>query len=165
MSVTIEFPWAKPPLSMNDRPRHWAARNDDVQAVRQAAKLACKSKLNRGDLTPGEPVEVTLIWYVTTNHRRDIDNPVATLKPICDGLVDAGLVPDDTPEWIYKRPVRIIRRKGAPGVELRIETRDEVVRRAGEAIRVASGDGRRLGIAWCENMARIALDAAEQVEL
>lgn len=129
MTVIIPFDWPKPPLGLNDR-GHWAKRSPVIADVRQAAMLACRSKINRGALKPGEPVEVTLVWYAPDRTRRDADNPVATLKPICDGLVDAGLVPDDTPEWMDKRPVQIIYRKGQPGVELRIETRAEVVERA-----------------------------------
>lgn len=160
MSAVLSFDWPKPPLSLNDRPSHWAARNKEVQAVRDTAWLTCRSKINRGELPTGQPVEVTLVWYVPDRTRRDADNPVATLKPICDGLVDAGLVPDDTPEWIDKRPVRIVYRRGDPGVELHIETRAEVIDRAGRAIHAASGDAKRMGIAWCERMAGLALDAA-----
>lgn len=126
LTVIIPFDWPRPPLSLNDRPPHWATRNKEAQAVRDAAWLSARSKINRGELSAGEPVEVTLVWYVPDRIRRDADNPVATLKPICDGLVDAGLVPDDTPEWMDKRPVRIIYRKGQPGVELHIEPRAEV---------------------------------------
>lgn len=132
-AAVIPFDWAKPPLNLNDR-GHWAKRSPVIADVRQAAMLLCRSKINRGELKPGEPVEVTLVWYAPDRIRRDADNPVATLKPICDGLVDAGLVPDDTPEWMDKRPVRIVYRKGQPGVELHIETRAEVVERVARAI-------------------------------
>ena len=33
---------------------------------------------------------------------RDDENLVATLKPACDGLVDAGVVVDDTPQYMAK---------------------------------------------------------------
>jgi hypothetical protein len=47
-------------------------------------------------------VDVTLTWYVTTNHRRDEDNLYGLLKPLADGLVDAGVVPDDTADYMSK---------------------------------------------------------------
>ncbi|WP_162786781.1 hypothetical protein [Janibacter anophelis] len=34
--------------------------------------------------------------------RRDEDNLFATLKPLADGLVDAGVVADDTPDLMRK---------------------------------------------------------------
>lgn len=132
MSVTLSFKWAEPPLSLNDRPRHWAPHAEQIKAVRQLAAITCRNAIRRGELETGQPVEVTLLWYVPTRTRRDADNPVATLKPVCDGLVDAGLVPDDTPEWMHKRPVKIIYRKGLPGVELHIESKAEAAERAAQ---------------------------------
>lgn len=32
--------------------------------------------------------------------RRDPHNYFPTVKPVVDGLIDAGLWPDDTPEWV-----------------------------------------------------------------
>jgi len=59
---------------------------------------------------------VGLVWFVNTRAARDEDNTVATLKPVCDGLVDAGLVPDDTPQWMTKLPARIIYRPKSEGL-------------------------------------------------
>ena len=62
---------------------------------------------------------VELVWFVTDKRRRDADNPVLTLKALCDGLVDAEIVPDDTPEYMTKLPVRIeYRPKVAAGMAL-----------------------------------------------
>lgn len=134
MSTVLSFDWPKPPLSLNDRPRHWAARGAQVARVREQAAELCRERIADGSLDVLEPVVVTLVWYAPTRAKRDSDNPVATLKPVCDGLVDAGLVPDDTPEWMDKRPVQIVYRKNEPGVELHIETWAEVVERAAVAI-------------------------------
>lgn len=160
MSAVLAFDWAKPPLSLNDRPKHWAARGAQVAKVRELAATLCREQIAAGNLDVLDPVVVTLVWFAPDRRARDADNPVATLKPICDGLVDAGLVPDDTPEWIDKRPVQIVYRKGEPGVELHIEAEAEVVARAARAIHASSGDAKRMGITWCERMARVALDAA-----
>ena len=40
--------------------------------------------------------------------RRDPSNLIATQKPILDGLVDAGLVPDDTPEYVNELMPKIV---------------------------------------------------------
>lgn len=135
----LAFDWVKPPLSLNDRPKHWAARGAQVAKVRELAAVLCREQIAAGNLDVLDPVVVTLVWFAPDRRARDADNPVATLKPVCDGLVDAGLVPDDTPEWIDKRPVQIVYRKNEPGVELHIETWAEVVERAAVAFAVHAG--------------------------
>lgn len=43
---------------------------------------------------------VTCVFPVRQNRRRDPHNFYPTIKPIIDGLTDAGLWPDDTPEFV-----------------------------------------------------------------
>ena len=163
MSATIiPLPWPKPPLSLNDRPSHPKARNRDVQGVRSAAAVACAERIADGSLDVLEPVTVTLVWFAPDKRKRDADNPVATLKALCDGLADAGLVPDDTPEWMDKRPVQIIYRKGEPGVELHVEVTADVVERQVE--RVARIMANRWGIEpdGCEATARRVVMAVRE---
>ncbi|MFC9768891.1 hypothetical protein [Rhodococcus jostii] len=45
---------------------------------------------------------VQLHYRPRDNRRRDTDNLIATAKPLYDGLVDYGLVPDDIPRWMAK---------------------------------------------------------------
>ena len=54
-----------------------------------------------------------MTWVVKDRRRRDDENPVSTLKALCDGLVDAGIVPDDTREFMVKNMPVIDYRKGA----------------------------------------------------
>lgn len=79
----LTLPYARPPISQNDRP-HWAqaARlkkqiSDDTQTLAVAAKLP--------RLVPF--VDVVLVWYPADMRRRDTDNPAPTLKAAVDGLV------------------------------------------------------------------------------
>lgn len=96
--------WAIPldlgsPANLNHR-KHWSARNDAAQHIRQvawasirAARVPRLAKVHmRLDVTPPD------------RRRRDSDNLVATLKPVKDALVDAGVVPDDTPEFVTWDP-------------------------------------------------------------
>lgn len=46
--------------------------------------------------------DVTLTWFVKDSRRRDEDNMFPLLKALCDGLVDAGVVRDDTPDLMGK---------------------------------------------------------------
>lgn len=56
---------------------------------------------------------------VADRRKRDEDNVVPTLKALCDGLVDAKVVKDDTPQYMVKNMPVIEYRKGAkPHLEL-----------------------------------------------
>ncbi len=106
------FDWVRPPLSANDR-MHWRRKAQLTSTVRSAARLAFANH------PPAPRVEVRMTWVVTTRHRRDADNTVPTLKAICDGLVDAGIVPDDTPEFMVKHmPVIVMGDRAGVRVEV-----------------------------------------------
>lgn len=94
----LTLPYVTPPLNLNDR-GHWAPRAKQVKAVRQDVALVARSAgLPRGL----RRVSCQLRYRPRDNRRRDTDNLVATLKPLCDGLVDYGLVPDDTAAFMLK---------------------------------------------------------------
>lgn len=118
MKVEIRLPWPSPPLSSNQR-LHWARKADLTRTVRETTRL-----LGRG-ITPQRHVTVGLVWVVGDRRRRDADNVVPTLKACADGLVDAGVVPDDTPEFMSKTMPVIRYVKGAtPRLLLTIEGDD-----------------------------------------
>lgn len=109
---SFEFPWSKAPLSLNDRLHHMA------KAKKTAEIRALTATMTR-HVPPAPRIEVGLVYVVKDIRRRDEENLVATLKPICDGLVDAGIVPDDTPQYMVKRMPAIRYEKGAtPHFEL-----------------------------------------------
>lgn len=93
----LELPHERPPLNLNQR-LHWAAKHKLTQSLRSTAYILAKGA---GIPLMGR-VKVTLVWDVPDNRRRDEDNPVPTLKALCDGLVDAGVVVDDTFEMMRK---------------------------------------------------------------
>jgi hypothetical protein len=70
----------------------WRIEQDIKNAAWNLGK--CEAQLRR--IQPIDyPVTVTLVWEVTTNHRRDAGAGAATLKPALDGLVAGGLLADD----------------------------------------------------------------------
>lgn len=101
-SYTLEFSWSRPPLTANQR-MHWAHKAKVTAEVREQA--AWKANL----IPPMKRCRVELVWRVRDSRRRDVDNVVPTLKAICDGIVDAGVVPDDTPEFMVKVMPEIVR--------------------------------------------------------
>lgn len=112
---TYRLDWVRPPLTENQRWAHWAQKARVVKDVRLTGRL-----LTRG-LSGSRRVEVTLTWVVADSRTRDADNLVPTLKALCDGMVDAGVVPDDTPEHMAKlMPVIRLERGAVPHMELTV---------------------------------------------
>lgn len=91
----IDFDYKRPPLTSNQR-LHWREKADRTAGVRASARYLARRIPELGRC------EVALTWFVTDRRRRDADNVVPTLKAMCDGLVDAGIVADDTPEYMTK---------------------------------------------------------------
>lgn len=82
-----------PPLRDNDR-KHWAIK------ARETAKLRTLSWALAIDyrIPPLERARIVLHWQPATKRRRDQLSIAPTLKPLVDGLVDAGVLPDDDSE-------------------------------------------------------------------
>jgi crossover junction endodeoxyribonuclease RusA len=81
------------PLSMNDR-AHWRVKAKQTKQVRVDAWTAAK------DAVPALTRFTVELHYVPRDkRRRDPENLIATLKPFVDGLIDAGVAPDDCPPY------------------------------------------------------------------
>ena len=71
--------------------------------------------------TPWDKVLIKAQFFYGTERRRDQDNAMFSLKPMYDGIVDSGLVVDDTPEHMKREiPVLLVDRN-FPRVEIMIE--------------------------------------------
>ncbi|MCW4458162.1 MULTISPECIES: hypothetical protein [Microbacteriaceae] len=103
--TTFTFDWVKPPLSLNYRLHRMA----EAKIVKDLRSLMHAKARHVPEL---ERIEVRLVWFVKDRRRRDDENPVATLKALCDGLVDAEVVPDDTREFMVKHMPEIRYEKG-----------------------------------------------------
>lgn len=112
----FDFDWTKPPLSLNYRMHHMQA----AKLTKEIRGLICHLARHLPDMGR---CEVTLTWFVNTRTKRDDENPVPTLKALCDGLVDAGIVPDDTNQYMKKNMPVIEYRKGQPAM-MRLNVRD-----------------------------------------
>lgn len=109
----VSFPVTLPYLgySLNESV-HWAARGQRASVVRQlAAKWAVMGIDGKGALTPVK-VHYDVMWGKGMR-RRDLDNLVGMLKPVTDGLVDAGAIYRDDPEWLTGISAAQSRWKGA----------------------------------------------------
>jgi crossover junction endodeoxyribonuclease RusA len=114
---TLEFDYPKPPLSLNYR-----LHRMKEAALTKQVRAATSWKARSAKIPPMDRCEVSLVWFVRTHHRRDDENPVSTLKAMCDGLVDAGVVKDDTHAFMVKHmPEIVYLAAGDPYMALTVE--------------------------------------------
>ena len=95
--TVVEFPPPAKLMSLNDR-MHWRAK---AQATKLWRETAWGHALEQ--IPPPRqhgPSVVTVDLPVTSARRRDNSNLIATVKPIVDGLTDAGCWPDDDSRWV-----------------------------------------------------------------
>jgi crossover junction endodeoxyribonuclease RusA len=97
---TFRFDWAKAPLSLNYR-LHRMVEAKIVKDLRLVMSVRARH------IPFMTRCEVSLVWFVNDRRRRDDENPIATLKALCDGLVDAEIVEDDTAQFMLKHMPRI----------------------------------------------------------
>ena len=114
----LRMPWPRPPLSANDR-RHYMARAQLVAQVRVTAGWVVRA----ARIPPCTRVTVGLVYVPVIRRKRDGgENYADTLKAAIDGVVDAGVVPDDTPEYVIRlMPVVAPVDRDRPGVFLTLE--------------------------------------------
>lgn len=104
------------PMSLNDR-HTWQQKARLKKPYREAANILARA----AKIPPCEKVRVTLIYTPKDRRRRDPLNLVATLKLVEDGLVDAGVVPDDTPDYLESQmPLIDLPEKGAKAGRLTV---------------------------------------------
>lgn len=84
-------------LNLNHR-THWAVEARLKKQWRDTVHLMCRS----AKIPPCGHILVALHYAPAMSRRRDPDNLVASLKPACDGIVDAGVIPDDTSEFVTR---------------------------------------------------------------
>jgi hypothetical protein len=112
---TVTIPTIVEFINLNQR-HHWAEKARLTRAWRNAAKLFAE----RADLPKGlERVHITAHIIKTTSRQYDVHNLLPTLKAAVDGLVDYGLIPDDSNEYLVGPDLRQ-GGKGTPGIIITI---------------------------------------------
>lgn len=113
-------------LSENDR-RHWRVKARRVKELRDLARQ--HAALGRAPHLDAARLVVTV--SLPDRRRRDLHNLTPTVKALVDGLVDAGLLPDDDaahlagPDWRLA-PRRAEKWMGRPVVVLALAFFQEV---------------------------------------
>lgn len=122
--LNFSFEQPNTPLSLNkSNSMHWASRKRHLDPWRSVIRVAYLRATMREELGIG-PVEIAFTFSFARNGRRDPHNYIATVKPLIDELVDMGLVPDDTAEWVsVAEPTLLINSDNLCHVSIRL--RDE----------------------------------------
>lgn len=92
----VPLPFTKA-LSLNDRMNHWV-KAKAVAEWREAARWSIRA----ARIPACGRILVTLHYIPAQNRKRDPNNLIAALKPVEDALVDEGVVPDDTLEFMER---------------------------------------------------------------
>lgn len=98
-----------PAAWMNSNDRHgWQQRAKLTRAWRHAASWRAAAAINRGELAPiTGPTTITATVHRDTNRgRSDASNRQPTIKAAVDGLVDAGVLPDDSDRHVTALTIR-----------------------------------------------------------
>ena len=110
-------------ITANDKP-HWAARAKLTKQIRQWGYLLGRE--GKGVARLGlTHARVEMEFAYPDRRRRDRSNLAPTVKALMDGLIDAGLLPDDAdrfldgPHTVIADPLAV-KRLGVPMYEVRV---------------------------------------------
>lgn len=114
-------------VSQNDSHCHWRIKARAVKAHRtEAAAIVCEEMRRLGIVGPWPSARVSATMFFRIRARRDPHNLPERLKPILDGIADAGLVANDR-DLIVAPPREEVDRE-SPRIELCIERTDQTER-------------------------------------
>ena len=114
-AMLIRLPIPPKELAPNSR-THWRVKAKYVKAYREEARIAGRDlRFFRPDLPWPLPLGVLAepVFVFPTNRRRDTDNLGASLKAAWDGLVDAGVLADDSARHLTIAAVKCVVQKEA----------------------------------------------------
>lgn len=111
-ATTLTFEPPAPFINANDRTHHMV-KAKLTKAWREAAYIAATARRF-------ESAHIVCAIRFPNNHRRDVGNYYPTAKAIVDGLVDAGMLPDDNDAHLIGPDMRRHIPNGSPLVTVTI---------------------------------------------
>jgi Holliday junction resolvase RusA-like endonuclease len=101
-TFTVELPAGLPLLNANRR-IHWRRRAELTKDIRSTAWM-----LTRARGIPGlARAQVVCEYLPPDRRRRDVHNLYPSAKAAVDGLVDAGVLPDDSDRYLVGPDMRL----------------------------------------------------------
>ena len=143
-SIKFTFPWPPRELNPNAKTKPvydeltgkptgrrkaigWGAKASAAKTYREMCGWLAKTQVQPNqdihtDPPLTSPVLATTTFYVDSKHRYDLDNLDASLKPLWDGVVDAGILQGDSSEHLRHGESKVV-----IGKERRVEVTLEEV--------------------------------------
>ncbi len=117
-SITIDLPLPSPALHQNARVHHMA-RARATKDARGTARLCALSALGRAAAPKWTACKVRCDFRFATKRRRDRQNLIGAMKASVDGIVDAGIMHDDSGIVDFRTTIEAPSKD--PGVTITIE--------------------------------------------
>lgn len=105
----VLLPYRVPPLSLNKHIHHMAEHR-----LKQRLKADTQLVVRAARLPAFKAITAELVWFKGDNRRADADNIAPTLKPILDGMVAAGVIPEDNANVVLRTSCRIVLKRDDP---------------------------------------------------
>lgn len=83
-------------LGANQRRGHWGARHGRTRVLRELAAVLAHQAYRQNLLERHECADIVVTVHPPDRRRRDAHNTLPSIKACIDGLVDAGILPDDS---------------------------------------------------------------------
>jgi hypothetical protein len=100
---------------------HWSKKKARAAAVRSLAALYAEKWVRTWGRSVG-PVSIAYRVVWTKGRRRlDVDNLIGALKPVTDGLKDAGVLVKDSPDWLTSISAAQSRDKNATNITVWVQ--------------------------------------------
>lgn len=104
--LVFRVPCPPSDLSPNmERNLHWTKKREAVKAYKELGRWHCLAAMQSKGFKTSQKVRVSYVWHKgkkrgTGFYRpKDDRNAIASLKALDDGMVLAGLVPDDSAKY------------------------------------------------------------------
>lgn len=106
-TITLRFPFPPGELSPNVSVHHMTKARK-VKEYRDTCGWLAKGQLQPTPITLASPVLASVTFGVTDKRRRDLDNLMASIKPLWDGMVDADVLQDDSTEHLRHAESKLV---------------------------------------------------------
>ncbi|MAG44527.1 hypothetical protein CL633_01425 [bacterium] len=98
---------------------HWTYRHKIAEEAHQLVYWAVKQQHSKNDFPYKKPVQIDYEIHYKAKRRRDVDN--ACVKILCDGLVLAGVLKDDSADFIPFITIKMILGQSTDKVVIKIK--------------------------------------------
>lgn len=122
-AFVVDLPLPVKALSPNAH-LHWREKHKATSAARKNSWYWFRRFMPNGWKPAPIEIAVQYRWGPSAQgyRPRDVQNAIAALKPMIDGMVDAGIIPDDSAKWLSWGRVQIVRCAlgDVPGVRITV---------------------------------------------